>query len=124
MTQKSLEEQLLGKVIGREQKALEDQLNQVLEEVNSNTKALLQLDAMLLEQLTSKDGNLLEDEELIGVLGNTKARAVEVKSKLTAADETPYCRRASSCWRGARRCRLPPRCRWARGTRGRWPSRR
>ena len=33
VTQKGLEEQLLSKVIGKEQKALEEQLNQVLEEV-------------------------------------------------------------------------------------------
>ena len=46
----------------------------MLEEVNSNTKALLALDASLLERLTSNSGNLLEDEELIGVLANTKAK--------------------------------------------------
>merc|ERR1719223_590045 len=84
VTQKGLEEQLLGKVIGREQKALEEQLAQVLEEVNSNTKSLLALDASLLERLTSNTGNLLEDEELIGVLANTKAKAAEVTLKLIA----------------------------------------
>jgi dynein heavy chain len=78
----------LGKVIGKEQKALEDQLNSVLEDVNANTKALLALDASLLERLTSNTGNLLEDEELIGVLANTKAKAAEVNQKLTAAAET------------------------------------
>lgn len=88
VTQKGLEEQLLGKVIGKEQKALEDQLNAVLEEVNSNTKALLQLDASLLERLTSNTGNLLEDDELVGVLSMTKAKAAEVNQKLTAAAET------------------------------------
>merc|ERR1711871_1114556 len=88
VTQKGLEEQLLGKVIGKEQKALEDQLNAVLEEVNSNTKALLALDASLLERLTSNTGNLLEDEELVGVLANTKAKAAEVNIKLSAAAET------------------------------------
>merc|ERR1711988_742721 len=88
VTQKGLEEQLLGKVIGKEQKALEDQLNSVLEEVNSNTKALLALDASLLQRLTSNKGNLLQDEELIGVLANTKAKAAEVNNKLTAAAET------------------------------------
>jgi hypothetical protein len=46
----------------------------VLEEVNSNRKALMMLDASLLERLTSNTGNLLEDEELIGVLANTKAK--------------------------------------------------
>jgi dynein heavy chain len=56
VTQKGLEEQLLGKVIGKEQKALEDQLNGVLEEVNLNTKALMSLDASLLERLTSNTG--------------------------------------------------------------------
>jgi len=88
VTQKGLEEQLLGKVIGKEQKALEEQLNQVLEEVNANTKSLMQLDASLLERLTSNSGDLLEDEELISVLANTKSKAAEVNSKLVAADET------------------------------------
>merc|ERR1711871_92723 len=88
VTQKGLEEQLLGKVIGKEQKALEDQLNDVLAEVNENTKSLLALDASLLQRLTSNDGNLLEDEELVGVLANTKAKAAEVNVKLTAAAET------------------------------------
>jgi len=88
VTMKGLEEQLLGRVIGKEQQALEELLNQVLEEVNSNTKALLQLDAELLERLTSNTGNLLDDSELVGVLANTKAKAAEVKEKLIAADET------------------------------------
>jgi dynein heavy chain len=48
VTMKGLEEQLLGRVIGKEQKALEDLLNKVLEEVNANTKSLLALDALLL----------------------------------------------------------------------------
>lgn len=43
VTQKGLEEQLLGRVIGKEQKALEEQLSDVLEEVNSNTKVCPEL---------------------------------------------------------------------------------
>jgi dynein heavy chain len=88
VTRLGLEEQLLGKVIAKEQKALEDQLNQVRMEVNMNTKALLGLGAMLLERLTSSDGNLLDDEELVGVLNNVKSKASEVSAKLVAADET------------------------------------
>jgi len=75
-------------VIGKEQKALEEQLKAVLEDVNANTKSLLALDASLLERLSSNTGNLLEDEELIGVLAETKAAAADVKEKLQAADET------------------------------------
>ena len=88
VTLKGLEEQLLGRVIGREQKALEEQLTQVLGEVNANTKSLLQLDSSLLERLTSNSGDLLEDDELIAVLASTKSKAAEVNAKLVAADET------------------------------------
>lgn len=45
VTQKGLEEQLLGRVIGKEQKALEEQLSDVLEEVNSNTKVMSGLES-------------------------------------------------------------------------------
>ena len=79
VTQLGLEEQLLGKVIGKEQKALEEQLEEVLNEVNQNTKTLLMLDAALLEKLTSNTGSLLEDEDLIEVLQTTKKAAKEVE---------------------------------------------
>jgi dynein heavy chain len=88
VTQKGLEEQLLGKVISKEQHALEEQLNQVISDVNANTKTLLKLDNDLLNRLTSNTGNLLEDDELIGVLANTKSKAAEVSETLIAADET------------------------------------
>merc|ERR1719484_207353 len=39
VTQKGLEEQLLGKVIGKEQRALEEQLEEVVSEAAANTKA-------------------------------------------------------------------------------------
>ena len=88
VTQKGLEEQLLGVVIQKEQRSLEEQLNNVLEEVTNNTKSLLRLDELLLERLSANTGNLLEDEELIGVLADTKAKATEVNDKLVAAAET------------------------------------
>jgi dynein heavy chain len=88
VTQKGLEEQLLGRVIANEQKALEEQLNQVLSDVVTNTKSLLMLDATLLERLTANTGNLLDDDRLIGVLNETKSKAKEVQEKLVAADET------------------------------------
>ncbi|OQS05067.1 dynein heavy chain, outer arm [Thraustotheca clavata] len=85
VTQEGLEDQLLAKVIQTEQKSLEEQLNRVQIDVNTNTKALLALDALLLERLASNAGNLLDDIELIGVLASTKAKATEVNDKLVAA---------------------------------------
>jgi len=87
VTMSGLEDQLLGRVIKKEKRELEEMLEQVLQEVNANRKALQELDAVLLERL-SGGGNLLEDTELVGVLNNTKAKAAEVKEKLEAADET------------------------------------
>ena len=80
-----LEEQLLGRVIQKEQRSLEESLKNVLEEVTNNTKALLKLDQMLLERLSENTGNLLDDEELIGVLADTKSKSTDVKEKLIAA---------------------------------------
>lgn len=87
VTQKGLEEQLLGRVIQKEQRSLEESLKNVLEEVTNNTKSLLRLDQMLLERLSENTGNLLDDEELIGVLADTKSKATDVKEKLIAAAE-------------------------------------
>jgi dynein heavy chain len=88
VTQQGLEEQLLGRVIGREQKALEEQLEQVLSQLNDSTKLLRSLDGELLERLTANDGDLLQDVQLVGVLHSTKAKAKECADKLLAADET------------------------------------
>ena len=40
---------------------------------------------MLLERLSENTGNLLDDEELIGVLADTKSKSTDVKEKLIAA---------------------------------------
>uniref|UniRef100_A0A7S1U3J4 Dynein heavy chain n=1 Tax=Phaeomonas parva TaxID=124430 RepID=A0A7S1U3J4_9STRA len=87
VTQKGLEEQLLGRVIRKEQRSLEEQLTSVLEEVTENTKSLLMLDELLLQRLSANQGNLLDDAELISVLADTKAKVVEVNEKLTSASE-------------------------------------
>ena len=89
VTARGLEDQLLGTVIHVEQRALQDQLNDVLTECNQNTKTLLQLDALLLERLSSGSGNLLDDTELIGVLRNTQKKAADVKKALHGAG--PLC---------------------------------
>jgi dynein heavy chain len=88
VTMKGLEDQLLGIVIGQEQRALQDQLQEVLAECNANTKTLQLLDAELLDRLSSGTGNLLDDTELVGVLNETKKKANEVTAALQTAVET------------------------------------
>merc|ERR1712194_184696 len=81
------EQQLLGRVLGMEQKSLEESLATLKEEVTNNMKALAQLNAQLLHRLSNSTGNLLDDTELIEVLSNTKAKATEVSEKLASAAE-------------------------------------
>ena len=87
VTLRGLEQQLLGRVLGMEQKALEDSLVALMEEVTLNTKSLQLLDAQLLDRLSNSSGNLLDDLELIQVLASTKQTAKEVEQKLKDAEE-------------------------------------
>jgi dynein heavy chain len=87
VTQKGLEEQLLAQVIQKEQKSLEEQLRRVQTDLYINTKALGDLDSLLLERLSTNTGNLLDDLELINVLVDTKTKAIEVNDKILVAEE-------------------------------------
>lgn len=87
VTQRGLEEQLLARVIQKEQKSLEEQLLRVQSDLNTNTKSLLALDSLLLDRLSANTGNLLDDLDLITVLASTKLKATEVNDKIMAAEE-------------------------------------
>lgn len=88
VTAMGLEDQLLGVVIQHEQQALEEQMRALIVDVNVNTKALYNLDQLLLQRLGDAKGDLLENTELISVLADTKRKAISVTSKLSHAAET------------------------------------
>ena len=87
VTQGGLEQQLLGRLISKEQKSLEDQLSQLQEEVTFNTKTLQTYEEQLLERLASATGSLLDDTELIDVLATIKTKSKEVNEKLVESKE-------------------------------------
>jgi dynein heavy chain len=53
VTQGGLEQQLLARLISKEQKSLEEQLTQLQEDVTGNTKILSELESSLLERLAN-----------------------------------------------------------------------
>ncbi len=79
---------LLGRVIRMEKSDLETERLRLVEDVLEHRATMKELEDNLLEKLTSVEGSLVDDEELIIVLQDTKQTAEEVSKKLTVASET------------------------------------
>ena len=75
-------------MIQKEQRSLEEQ-SSALNDVATNTQSFAKARRSCSSNvLSANTGNLLDDEELIAVLAETKTKAVEVNEKLLAAGTT------------------------------------
>ena len=87
VTIKGLEDQLLAKVVLQEKPELESERTKLQVEVNGYQKKLVELQDDLLYRLSSCEGSLLDDPEIVDVLNLGKATAKEVGEKLKNAGE-------------------------------------
>lgn len=88
VTVDGLEDQLLSVVVREERADLEEQREMLIEETSINKNFLSTLEDSLLRELANSTGNMLDNEELIHTLENTKAKAAEVVAKLELAANT------------------------------------
>jgi dynein heavy chain, axonemal len=88
VTMKGLEEQLLARVMHIEKNELELERVRLLEDIQNNKNKMKEMENNLLYRLTIIEGSIVEDEDLIRVLVDTKSTAVEVGEKLRIASIT------------------------------------
>ena len=88
VTMDGLANQLLNVVVANERPDLEQQWADLVAEMGENAQLLVQLEDTLLRELSSSQGNILDNQELIETLENTKKTAVEIQDKMTQSIKT------------------------------------
>jgi dynein heavy chain len=83
-----LEDQLLGLVVGKERPDLQEAKNQLVLSMASMKKTQKELEDKILKLLAESEGDILEDESLIIVLGEAKVTSDEISVKVAEAEKT------------------------------------
>lgn len=69
---------MLSYIVAFERKDIEEQREKLIQETSDNKKLLKDLEDVLLRELATSTGNMLDNVELIQTLEDTKAKASEV----------------------------------------------
>jgi len=107
VTKTGLRDQLLNVVVGFEKPEKEEQRKQLIITQSENRKTLKELEDLLLKGLAETQGSLLDNEDLIQTLQNTKQKSIEIQEALEQGEltrqEIESARQAyvPVAWRGA-----------------------
>lgn len=88
ITTDGLADQLLGIVVAKERPDLESEKNSLIIQGATNKKLLKETEDKILEVLSVSEGNILEDEEAIGVLTSSKVLSNDIQAKQATAEVT------------------------------------
>ncbi|CAF1458544.1 unnamed protein product [Adineta steineri] len=88
VTLKGLEEQLLSSLVKIERRELEEMRETLIQEIFENKQQQKLLEDSLLRELTTTTGNILDNNELIETLENTKTKVSEVIQALNLGERT------------------------------------
>ncbi|WZN62121.1 heavy chain alpha of dynein [Chloropicon roscoffensis] len=88
VTQQGLQAQLLNVTVRHERLDLEERREELIKDMSQNKALLKKLEDTLMHELSNATGNILDNEELINTLEETKLKATEIAEKLEKAQET------------------------------------
>jgi dynein heavy chain len=84
----SLEDQLLAEIVRIELPEMEKQRNDLIVSINSDKQQLQMLEDRILKLLFSSEGNILDDEELVETLNESKETSIVIASRLVDTEKT------------------------------------
>ncbi|KNC97013.1 uncharacterized protein SPPG_09508 [Spizellomyces punctatus DAOM BR117] len=88
VTKIGLEGQLLADVVRLERPELEEQRNNLIVNIATDRKALKDIEERILKLLFNSEGNILDDEELINTLNQSKVTSAAIKERVAQAEVT------------------------------------
>nr|XP_046259789.1 dynein axonemal heavy chain 6 isoform X2 [Scatophagus argus] len=88
VTQSGLEDQLLSDVVRLESPHLEEQRNELIVRINTDRNQLKDIEDRILKLLFTSEGNILDNEELVQTLQESKVTSEAIKHRLEEAEAT------------------------------------
>ncbi|XP_070598423.1 dynein axonemal heavy chain 6 isoform X2 [Erythrolamprus reginae] len=88
VTRSGLEDQLLSDVVRLERPELEEQRTQLIIRINADKNQLKAIEDKILKMLFTSEGNILDNEELINTLQDSKITSGAIKIRLVEAETT------------------------------------
>ncbi|XP_016084420.1 dynein heavy chain 6, axonemal [Sinocyclocheilus grahami] len=88
VTKSGLEDQILSDVVRLERPDLEEQRNQLIVRINADRNQLKAIEDRILKLLFTSEGNILDNEELVQTLQESKVTSQAIKSRLVEAETT------------------------------------
>ena len=86
--EQGLEAQLLGIVVRKEKPELEEQKDQLVMSLAAGKRRMEELEDEILKMLSEASGSLLDNEELVATLQNSKTVSEEIKQQLQVTEAT------------------------------------
>jgi dynein heavy chain, axonemal len=87
-TPDGLEDQMLGILVAREEPETERKRQNLIVESAQSKAQLKEIEDRILELLSNAKGNILDDEELINVLSNSKAASQRIEERVAEQEKT------------------------------------